>query len=197
MENDVMEQAIVAYRLKPVENSYEVPALDLFQFAEILGDDGLSLVRRQARTNESLLERWTPSRCELADEYKDGLPVPDVSLWGKYLILSEEAFNAFESMLSKDGEFLPLQVGFMQMYIFVPLQFAEEDKSKTLKRYEDGFECGVETLVFEQGSIENKAVFKSKMYGPHGLFATSKFKTLFDKHGFFGIEFDRDLAGIF
>lgn len=197
MQNDVMEKSVVAYRLKPVENAYEVPAMDLFEFAQILGDEDLSLVRRQARTNESLLARWTPSRCELADEYKSGLPVPDVSLWGKYLLLSEEAYNAFEPMLAKDGEFLPLRVGGMQMYIYVPLQFAQEDTSKTLKRYEDGFECGVETLVFEQSSINNKAIFRSAMYGPHGLFATSNFKDVFDTNSYKGIEFDTDLAGIF
>ena len=194
---EVVDKTVVVYRLKPVENSYEVPEFDLFMFADILGDDDLSLVRRQARTLESLLARWTPSRCELAQEYKQGLAVPDVTFWGKYLLLSEEAFYAFEKMLTKDGEFLPLQVGFMQMYIFVPLQLAQEDVSQTIKHYEDGLENGVERLVFEPSSIDDKAIFRSKMYGAHGLFATSKFKSLYDTHGFAGIEFDRDLAGIF
>ncbi|MGP9799443.1 hypothetical protein [Rheinheimera sp. NSM] len=197
MENELMEKTTTVYRLKPVENSYQVPELDLFGFADILGDEDLSLVRRQPRTNESLLEKWTPSRCELASEYHQGLPVPDVSFWGSYLLLSEEAYNAFKNLLADAGEFLALQVGYMQMYIFVPLQFAKEDTSKTLRHYEDGFECGVETLVFEQSSLADKSVFKSEMYGTHGLFATGSFKEAYDKHDFTGIEFDKDLAGIF
>lgn len=197
MENELMENTTTVYRLKPVENSYEVPELDLFGFADILGDEDLSLVRRQPRTNESLLDKWTPSRCELASEYKQGLPVPDVSFWGSYLLLSEEAYHAFKTLLADAGEFLALQVGYMQMYIFVPLQFAKEDTSKTLRHYEDGFESGVETLVFKQSSLADKSVFKSEMYGALGLFATDSFKRIYDKHNFAGIEFDKDLAGIF
>ncbi|MAD76478.1 MAG: hypothetical protein CML20_17105 [Rheinheimera sp.] len=197
MEDEVMEKTITVYRLKPVANSYEVPELDLFGFADILGDDDLSLVRRQPRTNESLLDKWTPSRCELAPEYQQGLTVPDVSFWGSYLLLSEEAYNAFKTLLVDVGEFLALQVGYMQMYIFVPLHFAQEDTSKTLRHYEDGFECGVETLVFEQSSLADKPVFKSEMYGTHGLFVTDKFKVIYVKHNFTGVEFDEHLAGIF
>lgn len=197
MENELMENTTTVYRLKPVENSYEVPDLDLFQFADILGDDDLSLVRRQPRTNESLLDKWTPSRCDLASEYKQGLPVPDVSFWGSYLLLSEEAYNAFKALLADAGEFLALQVGYMQMYIFVPLQFAKEDTAKTLRHYEDGFECGVETLVFEQSSLAHKSVFKSEMYGTHGLFVTDSFKAIYDNHDFTGVEFDKNLVGIF
>lgn len=197
MENELMENTTTVYRLKPVANSYEVPDLDLFAFADILGDEDLSLVRRQPWTNESLLDKWTPSRCELASEYKQGLPVPDASFWGAYLLLSEDAYDASKTLLVDAGEFLALQVGYMQMYIFVPLQFAKEDTTKTVLHYEDGFECSVETLVFEQSSLADKPVFKSEIYGTHGLFVTDSFKEAYDKHDFTGIEFDKNLAGIF
>ena len=192
-----MEKTTTVYRLKPVENSYEVPKLDVFQFADMLGDENVSLVRRQPRTNESLLQKWTPTSCELALEYKQGLPIPDVSFWGSYLLLSQQAYNAFKCPLANVGEFLALQVGTMQMYIFVPLQFATEDTSATVRRYEDGFECGVKTLVFEPSSVAGKAVFKSAMYGTHGLFVTDTFKAIVEQNGFTGVAFDEDLAGIF
>lgn len=120
-----------------------------------------------------------------------------MSFWGSYLLLSEDAYNAFKTLLADVGEFLALQVGYMQMHIFVPLQFAKEDTSKTLRHYEDGFECGVETLVFDQPSLADKPVFKSEMYGTHGLFVTDSFKEIYDKHNYSGVEFDEDLAGIF
>lgn len=85
----------------------------------------------------------------------------------------------------------------MQMYIFVQLQFAKEDTTRTIRHYEDGFECGVETLVFEQSSLADKSVFKSEIYGTHGLFVTDGFKVIYDNHNYAGIVFDEDLAGIF
>lgn len=191
------EQNTTIYRLKPIGNSYEVPELDVFQFADILGDEGLSLVRRQPRTNESLLQKWTPSSCKLAAAYQQGLPVPDISFWGSYLLFSAQAYTAFKILLANVGEFLALQVGAMQMYIFVPLQCAKEDALKTILRYEDGVQCGVETLVFEPSSVADKAVFKSAMYGTHGLFVTHSFKVIYNKHDFTGVTFDEDLAGIF
>lgn len=190
-------QTTTIYRLKPIDNAYEVPELDLFQFADMLGDEDLSLVRRQPRTNESLLEKWPPSRCKLAAAYQQGLPVPDISFWGSYLLFSAQAYTAFKNLLVNVGEFLALQVGDMQMHIFVPQQFATENTSRTIRRYEDGFECGVETLVFEPSSVADKAVFKSAMYGPHGLFVTGAFKAIFEQNGFTGVAFDPDLAGIF
>lgn len=192
-----MDKTMTVYRLKPAEHSYEVPQLDLFQFADMLGDENLSLVRRQPRTNESLLEKWTPSSCKLAAAYQQGLPVPDISFWGSYLLFSAQAYTAFKILMANVGEFLALQVGDMQMYIFVPLQCAKEDALKTILRYEDDVQCGVETLVFEPSSVADKAVFKSAMYGTHGLFVMHSFKVIYNKHDFTGIAFDEDLAGIF
>ena len=192
-----MENVTVIYRLKPAENAFEVPALDMFRFADILGDKNLALVRRQPQTNESLLQNWTPSECELAKEYRYGLPVPDVSFWGTYLLLSEAAYIALEAILADAGEFLALRVGDKQMYIFVPLLFAAEDLSKTLIHYEEGVICGIKRLIFEPDVITEKAIFKSKIYGCHGLFVTNTVKAIFDEHGFRGVVFDQDLAGIF
>lgn len=192
-----MENVTVIYRLKPAESVPEVPDLNLFQFADILGDNDLSLVRRQPRTNESLLARWTSSQCELAAEYRQGAVIPDVSVWGSYLLMSHRAYTVFNSVIVDAGEFLPLQVGDMPMYIFVPLFFAGENRTRTRFCYKDGVACGLETLVFEPCSIAGKSIFKSEMYGPTGIFVTDAFKKMFDKHGFEGLVFDQNLAGIF
>ena len=58
------------YRLKSIINSYEVIDLDIFEFAEIIGDEDLSLVRSQPRTNESLLNTWRTPSCSFSKEYK-------------------------------------------------------------------------------------------------------------------------------
>lgn len=185
------------YRLKPTENSIEVPDLSMLQFADILGDNDYSLIRSQPRTNESLSARWKPTQCELAPVYRKGLAIPDVSYWGSYLVITEHAYQVLSRYLKSAGEFLPLTVSDQPMHIFVPLAFGQEDLGQTVKRFEDGYECGLDQLVFVDSDTADKWIFKSQMYGYHALFATEAFKKIFEDSGFTGLEFDTDLAGVF
>lgn len=185
------------YRLKPIENSIEVPDLSLLQFADIVGDEDYSVIRSQPRTNEPLSARWQTAECNLAPEYIEGKPIPDVSYWGSYLFMTQHAYDVFNGPLKEKGEFLPLTVASKPMYIYIPLTFGQEDTTRTVKHFEDGYECGVEQLVFVDGDVANKWVFKSKLYGYHALFATDTFKRRFEEAGFKGLEFDTDLAGVF
>lgn len=185
------------YRLKPTENSIEVPDLSLLQFADILGDGDYSLVRSQPRTNEPLSDRWKTTQCDLSPEYIEGKEIPDVSYWGSYLFMTQRAYDVFKGPLKEEGEFLPLTVASKPMYIYIPLTFGQEDTTSTVKHFEDGYECGLEQLVFVESDVADKCVFKSKMYGYHSLFVTEAFKQMFEKEGFNGLEFDADLAGVF
>lgn len=185
------------YRLKPIVNSVEVPDLSLLQFADLLGDDDYSLILRQPRTNESLSARWKTVKCDLAPEYIEGKEIPDVSYWGSYLFMTQHAYEVFSEPLKEEGEFLPLTVTSQPMYIYIPLTFGQEDTTRTAKHFEDGYECGLEQLVFVDSDVASKWVFKSSMYGYHTLFVTEKFKKLFEQFGFTGLEFDADLAGVF
>lgn len=185
------------YRLKPPKNSYEVLDLDLLKFAEIIGDKDLSLVRSQPRTNESLLARWQPTTCSLSLEYKNNEPIPDVSFKGSYLLMTDVAHNKFKSLLENEGEFLPIQVDDNKMYIYNCLSFGEEDKTLCIRKYEDGYEIGLETLVFVIDDVDKRTIFKSKMNGSRTLFVTDKFKSIFDENRFKGLTFDRDLINIF
>ena len=185
------------YRLKPLKNSHEVIDLDLFKFAEAIGDQNLSLVRSQPRTNESLLARWQPTTCSLSIEYKNNKPIPDVSFKGSYLLMTDLAHNEFKSLLEDDGEFLPIQVDDKKMYIYNCLSFGEEDKKLCASKYEDGYEADLETLVFDIDDIKRKTVFKSKIDGARSLFTTDIFKSIFDENNFKGLTFDCDLTNIF
>ncbi|WP_350997943.1 hypothetical protein [Shewanella sp. TB7-MNA-CIBAN-0143] len=185
------------YRLKPIENSIEVPDFSLLDLAETIGDEDLSLIRRQPRTNESLAGKWRQTQCNLASAYKNGKPVPDVSYWGTYLIMSMTAYELFKTQLENEGEFLPIKVESAQMYIFVPLIFGKEDLSRTVKHFEDGYECGLEQLSFDAHCVAETSIFKSLLYGTHALFATEKFKLKFDQASFTGLVFDTDLVSVF
>lgn len=192
-----MDNSMKIYRLKPIENSIEVLDFSLLDLADIIGDEDLSLIRRQPRTNESLAAKWQETQCNLASAYKNGNSVPDVSYWGTYLIMSMTAYELFKGQLENEGEFLPINVESVQMYIFVPLIFGQEDLSRTVKHFEDGYECGLDQLSFDTDSVANKSIFKSLLYGTHALFATEKFKLKFEQAGFNGLEFDTDLVSVF
>lgn len=185
------------YRLKPIGNSVEVPDLSLLQFADFLGDNDYSLILRQPGTNESLSAHWKTVKCDLAPEYIEGKEIPDVSYWGSYLFMTQHAYDVFNGPLKREGEFLPLTVAGQPMYIYIPLTFGQEDTTRTVKHFEDGYECGLEQLVFVDDDVANKWVFKSKLYGYHALFATDTFKRRFEDARFTGLEFDTDLAGVF
>ncbi|SEA84630.1 hypothetical protein [Alkalimonas amylolytica] len=188
---------MAVYRLKPVENSIEVLDLSLLQFADILGDEDYVLIRSQPRTNESLSARWKHTECKLAPFYQKGQSIPDISYWGSYLVMTKQAYSVFQEPLSREGEFLPLSVSNKPMYIYIPLTFGQEDKTRTVKHFEDGYECGLEQLVFDKTDVSKKWIFKSAMYGFHALFVSEAFKELFEQSGFSGVIFDSDLAGAF
>lgn len=188
---------MTVYRLKPVENSVEVMDLSLLQFADILSDEDYVLVRSQPRTNESLSARWKHTECKLAPFYQKGHSIPDISYWGSYLVMTEQAYSVFQEPLSREGEFLPLSVSNKPMYIYIPLMFGQEDITQTVKHFEEGYECGLEQLAFDETDVSTKWIFKSAMYGFHALFASEAFKKAFEQAGFCGIVFDSNLAGTF
>lgn len=187
---------MTVYRIKYPEDSFEVIDLDMFAFAEILGDEDLTLVRSQPRTNESLESRWGNVQCGIAEEWKNK-PLPAISYWGSYLIFTQEAHDVFANTLNPFGEFLPLLADGNQLYVYNCLTFVDEDETQCVRSYEDGYPIGFKSLAFEKSDLKDKQVFKSKLFGTHTLFATESFKALFSKENMNGIKFDNDLVNPF
>ncbi|BBW91054.1 hypothetical protein PS1M3_11410 [Pseudoalteromonas sp. PS1M3] len=185
------------YRLKSIINSYEVIDLDIFEFAEIIGDEDLSLVRSQPRTNESLLNTWGAPSCSFSKEYKQAERYPDISFWGTYLLMSADAKRAMYELLNGFGEFLPIKVEGCDFYLFNCLTFGLEDKQLCILKYSEGIEDGLESLAFNSEDVQSKPVFKSKLQGSRTLFANEKFKQCYDSNNFSGLRFDTELLNIF
>mgnify|MGYP003624414363 FL=1 len=185
------------YRLKSMVNSYEVIDLDIFEFAEIIGDEDLSLVRSQPRTNESLLNSWGLPSCSFSKEYKQAEKYPDISFWGTYLLMSADAKSEMFELLNGFGEFLPLKVEGYEFYLFNCLTFGVEDKQLCLLKYNEGIEDGLESLAFEAQDAQLKPIFKSKLQGSRTLFANEKFRQCYDSNNFSGLRFDTELLNIF
>jgi len=185
------------YRLKSMVNSYEVIDLDIFEFAEIIGDEDLSLVRSQPRTNESLLNTWVTPSCSFSKEYKQAGQHPDISFWGAYLVMSAGAKNEMYELLSDFGEFLPLKVEGVDFYLFNCLTFGLEDKQLCILKYTEGLEDGLESLAFDTQDVQLKPIFKSKLQGSRTLFANEDFKQCYELNNFSGLRFDTELLNIF
>lgn len=185
------------YRLKRPVNSHELIALDVMMLGKLLGDDDLSLVRRLGRLNESLAERWRVPVCSYHKHYREEQPKPDVSFWGPFLLLTQLAYDKLKSVLQGDGEFLPVQSEGDKLYFFNCLSVGEEAKGQCLKKYEDGYECGLETLVFNDADVAAKVIFKSKLEGYRTLFASDELKQQFTDLKLDGIVFDEDLTNTF
>lgn len=185
------------YRLKSMVNSYEVIDLDIFEFAEIIGDDDLSLVRSQPRTNESLLDTWETPSCSYSKEYKQAVKYPDISFWGTYLLMSATAKTKMVALLSDFGEFLPLSVEGDEFYLFNCLTFGLEDKQLCVVKYNEGIKDGLESLAFDIQDVQSKPVFKSNLQGSRTLFVNEKFKQCYDANNFSGLRFDTELLNIF
>ena len=185
------------YRLKREINSYEVPDLDLMQVAKLIGDTDLKLVRRFARLHESIKDRWVQPECPLSEPFQNGTPLPDISFWGSFLLLNSKAKECLMPLIAKDGELLPLIIDGVHYDFFNCMSAGKEQAELCLKKYLDGFECGLETLVFNEDSLQDLNIFKSELEGYKALFVSEVFKQCCEKHHLTGVRFDEELLNIF
>lgn len=191
---------MTVYQLKMIPERFMAGQLDLLELAEQLGgEDLLMTLMNHPFSNESLqpywkskevLECWgplSPSSCE----------VPDVCLWGAgCLLLSAKAYDALHGALQHDGEFLPIVVDGEPMQIFNCRTFVKEDMTLSERKYLNGIDDGLQTLVFDEHELEGHQVFKSEKVGAV-LYASQSFKDLVEANGLQGLRFDTDLLDPF
>ncbi|WP_051303614.1 hypothetical protein [Psychromonas aquimarina] len=191
------------YQIKNVTNTYDVIDLDIVDLAETLSenceydeDTILKMLMHVASDNISLKKMWPKEiLCNyFGNSRKQGY---DITRFGKFLVLKMNAVEVLYGELSKCGELLPLNVEGNKMMLFNCLTFGKEQEELCVKKYEDGFECGVETLYFNENDIEDKAIFKSKLQHAMSYYCTDKVKLLVEEHQLKGIRFDTDLINPF
>lgn len=185
------------YRLKREINLHEVPDLDLMQVAELLGDHELKLVRRFVRLNESIGAQWVQPECSLSEAFRNGETLPDLSFWGGFLVMNSKAKKCLLPLIEKDGELLPILIDGIQYDFFNCLSVGKEQQELCAKKYLDGFECGLETLFFDESSLISLNIFKSELEGYKALFVSESFKQCCEEHRLTGVRFDEDLLNIF
>ena len=184
------------YRLKRPENSYEIVQLSVTQLAKLLDDPKYQIVRKLSSSCQSLADRWNKPSCEPHKHYLDN-PLADISFWGNFLVLNQTAFEHLSPVIAQFGEFLPIDVEGFNLTLFNCTALGAEIEEQSLIKYQDGFPIGLETLVFNEQDVSDKAIFKSKLQGCKALFVNEQFKAVCEKHRLSGVIFDEDLLNIF
>lgn len=187
------------YQLKNVPERFMSEQTDVVQLAEQLGDEDLveTLLNRPF-ANESMKPYWGPVEGKWQSLSSTSAEKPDISLWDLgCLLLNQRAFTSLKDALAEAGEFLPITVDGELMYIFNCQEWGQEDVSLSERKYLNGYEDGLKSLVFEPGDVITKTVFKSKLAGAGFLYASESFKHLVDDADLQGLRFDTDLLDPF
>ncbi len=190
------------YKISNSTNTYDAIDLNTVRLAEILSKNtlhdksGLIKMLRSIAYNNSPLKKLWPDEVScnyFGDSRKQDY---DITIFGNYLVLKMNAVEVLHEELSKSGELLPLNVEGNHMMLFNCLTFGQEREELCIKRYEDGFEYGLETLVFNIEDVENKGFFKSKLDNATSIYCMDKVKLLVEEHQLRGLTFDTDLLDL-
>lgn len=187
---------MTVYRLKRIENSYEIVQLSVIKLAKILDDPQFKIVRKLTSSRQHLSERWSKPSCNPHPYYEKN-PLRDISFWGNFLVLNQKALEHLSPHIDLHGEYLPIDVEGHSVTLFNCTQSAAEIPELSLIKYEDGFPNGLQSLVFDENDLKGKAIFKSELEGCRALFVTDLFKNVCEEHNLTGVWFDEDLLNIF
>jgi len=112
-------------------------------------------------------------------------PCPDIAEYGGCeLVFSQSAKDKLESVLSKYGEFLAINVEDKKHYLFNLLNFTDAiDPFNSKKEIFDGIEVGVEKISFLENEVSDLCIFSTPYDGYSYLYCTNEFKTLIENSG--------------
>jgi len=193
---------MTVYKLSNLTNTYDPIDLNTVRLAEILSKNteydksALIKILRGVAYNNSPLKKMWPDEVSCNYFGESSKQNYDITLFGNYLVLKMNAAEVLHEELSKSGELLPLNVEGNQMILFNCLTFGKEQEDLCIRRYEDGFQYGLETLFFNIDDVENKGFFKSKLDNAQFIYCTDKVKLLIEEHQLRGLTFDTDLLDL-
>ncbi|MCG3726301.1 hypothetical protein [Vibrio cincinnatiensis] len=154
----------------------------------------LARLRNDPFESIGLSDVWEEGQACFTKTYPSSSQVPDISVWGTFLLLNRKAYEALKDQISDDVEFLPIQVDGQAFTFANVLSFCREDMVKTTFDSETN---ELNTLFFDGTDLNRKIVFKSKLEGCLNLYATETLMNLCNNHGLNGIHFERDLVNFF
>ncbi|MBU2071695.1 MAG: hypothetical protein KKE72_05060 [Gammaproteobacteria bacterium] len=184
------------FRIEAPKNTHELIDYDVISMAKMLGDKDFKLVRRLSNSNVSILDRWVKPSCGFNKKYKNRNEPCDVSLWGSFLLLSPFAYESLSSNLSAHGEFLPIDLNGTDWWLFNCLELGAESLSDCVI-HEAAHSTELEKLVFDESTLSEKLIFKSKLEGCKTLFCDDRVKMAVTQLPVCGVNFNTNLVAQF
>ena len=194
---------MTVYQIKNEAYTYDVIDFNIVELSKILSkhsglepDTILTMFMSAARHNIEFSHLW-PEGLNFDYFGKAKKQDYDISRLGHFFIMKMPVYELLKERLANFGEFLPVKAEGNNMILFNLLTFGQEQKDMCLTKYEDGFEDGLELLIFEQDDIQNKLLFKSKLEGAQKVYCTDEFKNIIQSNNLKGLVFDEDLLELF
>lgn len=130
------------------------------------GDDALlDRLYSEPIASKGLSDVWVEESVKFTAHDNTSIKIPDISVWGSFLVLTQRAVEVLKPYIGSDGELLPIVIDDEKFQAFNVMSFGEEDKASTKHEYIDGYPAGLESLNFIESSVTDKHVFKSLMQG--------------------------------
>lgn len=165
------------------------------EFDENLGEDKFY---NYSWDNISLKEYWVDAGAKFVDVGLKNAAKPDVTTWnGANLVLSPKAYEVLKGSLEPLGEFLPITIDGETYLVFNCLNVVYVDSVQSEADIVNDLWMGVKKIGFEDDTIKNNLIFKTKFDRCSALYCGESFKTLLESHNLKGLNFNEDLLASF
>jgi len=191
------------YQIQKAVNSVDIVDLDIGKMAEQIiknsqrSFDEIALALMNAPLENTSILEIHPDGFECNYNIAAKQQAFDINLLGNYLVLNQNAYNHLGNKLSEYGEFILLKTDGDELILFNLLTFGKEEKTLCERRYIDGYEDGLKSLVFDLKDVSDKLLFKSNLQGGLSIYCTEIFKNLLLECKLTGVDFNNDLLSAF
>lgn len=184
------------FRIHPDRLHYRLFTISTDEIIDKLGEDYPFHIDPSPKAYASV---WKPLFIDFYDSTETGTVVamPDLTVDGGRMYLSEKAYKLLKDLLEPCGEFLPVTTQGGAGYVFNVLALADavdgiDGALSTKNAYGD-----LQSLAFREDRLKGITVFRTGFDGYMGVFCGGEFKDRVERSGLKGIVFSLDLANIF
>ncbi|GMR16781.1 MAG: hypothetical protein BMS9Abin31_1161 [Gammaproteobacteria bacterium] len=189
----------MVYRLAANNDRYMVFHIEPKELRSKMGDD---IKIHMGAAPDKYINNWVKPNSTFykPDNFPDAFDIPDLALWGEYLVLNEKAYEVLHLKLDSYGEFLPVNCEGLTYYLFNVLKDAEDynglDEAESEYNMFEGSQTHLKKLVFKEDALASILLFRSKYEGHNRIFCNNEFKHLVEASKFNGLIFKTDLEGL-
>lgn len=187
------------YKLRSDSTKYKYLDLNMLDFVddrpeELSMDDVFSFYKK----NITMGAWWKTVATDFISSSKKIDQIPDISTWESgCLVLSPKAFRYLGELLSDSGEFLDVSISGEIFKIFNCTDIVNADEEKCVMTYFEDTVVDIKELVFNEGELTGRQVFKCPFEHYQSLFCSEKFKAIVKDFELTGILFQSEKTGYY